>query len=119
MVAFDLDGLELLLFDLDILALLQLVAAALLVAFDDIAGLGVDHLLLQPVAGLLVDHVEAGFLDRRRGRIQHHRARHQGEFQRAFPVGAGGHCNLRHGWVWELQRLVWVFVPGVACGQRC
>src|SRR5439155_10237719 len=39
------------------------------------------------------------------------------EFQRAFPIGAGGHFNLRHGWVWELQRLVWVFVPGIAAGR--
>ena len=74
MVAFDLDGFQLFLFDLDIFALFQLVAAALLIAFDDIAGLGIDHLLLQPVAGFLVDHVEAGFVDGCRGRIKQHRA---------------------------------------------
>jgi hypothetical protein len=62
MVAFDLNRFELFLFDLDIFAFFQLIAAGLLVAFDDVPGLGVDHLLLQPVAGLLVDHVEAGFV---------------------------------------------------------
>ena len=113
-VALDLDRLQLFLFDLDILALLQLIAAALLVAFDDIAGLGIDHLLLQPVAGLLVDHVEAGLLDRGRGRIQRHRAGHQGQFERAFPVGARGHYNLRQGLVSELQRLLIGFGSGAA-----
>jgi hypothetical protein len=73
-VAFDLDGFQLFLFDLDIFALFQLVAAALLIAFDDIAGLGIDHLLLQPVAGFLVDHVESGFFDGCGGRIKQHRA---------------------------------------------
>src|SRR6478735_2785793 len=53
-VALDLDRFELLRLDLDIFALAQLVAASLLVALDDIAGLGVDHLLLQSVAGLAV-----------------------------------------------------------------
>jgi len=58
-----LDGFEFFLFDLDKFALFQLIAAAFLAGFDDIAGLGIDHLLLQPVAGFLVDHVEAGFVD--------------------------------------------------------
>ena len=41
-IALDLDGFELFLFDLDILALFQLVAAALLVALDDEADLEAD-----------------------------------------------------------------------------
>jgi hypothetical protein len=73
MVALDLDRFQLFLFDLDILALFQLVAAPFLVVFDHIAGLGVDHLLLQPVAGLPVDHVEVGFVDGGRSRIEEHR----------------------------------------------
>jgi hypothetical protein len=63
MTAFDLDGFQLVLFDLDVFALLQFVTAGLLIAFDHIAGLGIDHLLLQPVAGFLVDHVEVRFFD--------------------------------------------------------
>ena len=49
-------------------------AAGLLVAFDDVAGLGVDHLLLQPMAGFLVDHVKAGFVHGSRSRIEQYRA---------------------------------------------
>jgi len=64
MVAFDMDRFQLFPLDLDIFALFQLIAAAFLIGFDDIAGLGIDHLLLQPVAGFPVDHVEAGFVDR-------------------------------------------------------
>ena len=94
-VALDLDRLQLLRLDLDIFALPQLIAAALLVALDDVAGLGVDHLLLQPVAGLLVDHVEAGLFGRRRRRIERDRAGHERKLQGAFPIGAGGHYNLR------------------------
>ena len=46
MIALDLDGFQLFLFDLDVIAFAHFVAAALLVALDDVAGLGVDHLLL-------------------------------------------------------------------------
>jgi hypothetical protein len=74
MVALDLNGLQFVLFDLDILALFQLISAGLLIAFDHVAGFGIDHLLLQSVAGFLVDHVEAGFVDRRCGGVKQHRA---------------------------------------------
>ena len=94
-VALDLDGVEFLRLDLDIFAFAELIAAGLLVALDHVAGLGVDHLLLQPVAGLLVDHVEAGLFGRRRRRIDRDRAGHERKFQGAFPIGAGGHYNLR------------------------
>jgi hypothetical protein len=94
-VAFDLNSVQLFLFDLDIFALFQFVAAGFLIAFDHVAGLGVDHLLLEPVAGLLVDHMEVGLFDRRRGRVERHRASHEGKFQGPFPIGARGHYNLR------------------------
>ena len=81
LVAFDLDGFQFVLFDLDILALLQFVPARLLFAFDHVAGLGVDHLLFQPVAGFPVDHVEVGLLDRRGGRIERHGTRHERKLQ--------------------------------------
>jgi hypothetical protein len=48
----------------------QLIAAAFLVALDHITGLGVDHLLLEPVASFPVDQVKAGFLGCGRGRIE-------------------------------------------------
>jgi hypothetical protein len=120
MGAFDLDGFQLLLVDLDVFALLQLITAALLFALDHIAGLGVNHLLLQAVAGLLVDHVEVGLFDRCRGRIKRHRARDQGKLQRPFPISARGHYNLRldgFGRIRELQLPLGVLVPG-ACRTR-
>jgi hypothetical protein len=73
MVAVDLDGIQLVLFDLDIFALFQFVTAGLLFAFDDVAGLGINHLLFEPVAGFLVDHVEAGFVRGSCGRIEQYR----------------------------------------------
>ncbi len=56
MGAFDLDRFQLFLVDLDVFALFQLIAAGLLFALDHIAGLGVDHLLLQrlPVSLLIM-----------------------------------------------------------------
>ncbi len=93
--AFDLDGFQLFLFDLDVFAFLQFVTASFLIAFDDVAGLGIDHLLLQPVSGFLVDHVEVRFFDRCRGWIKRHRTRHEGKLERPFPIGARGHYNLR------------------------
>src|SRR5438876_8075137 len=93
----------------------QLITARLLIALDHVAGLGVDHLLLQAVAGLLVDHVEVGLFDRRRGRIKRHRARDQGKLQRPFPISARGHYNLRlDGFrrIRELQLPLGVLVPG-------
>src|SRR5436305_13088283 len=120
MVALDLNGFQLFRFDLDIFALAHFVAAPLLVALDDVAGLGVDHLLLQAVAGLLVDHMEARLLDAGGGRIQHDRAGHEGKLEGAFPIGAGGHRILQlvgdsgesGGRGTELQPRLAVLVPG-------
>ena len=112
-VAFDLDRLELFRLDLDIFALAQLVAASLLVALDDVAGFGIDHLLLQPVAGFAVDQVKPGLLGRGRGGIEHDRAGDERQFQRPFPVGAGGHSNLQcFQGVSEPQPMLGVLVPG-------
>jgi hypothetical protein len=95
MIAFDLNGFQFFLFDLDILTLFQFLAAPLLVAFHHVAGLGIDHLLFQPVSGFLVDHVESGFFNRRRSRVKQHRTGHERKLQGAFPIGANGHYNLR------------------------
>ena len=112
MVAFDLNRFQLLFFDLDVLSLFQLVAAGFLVLVDDLAGLGIHHLLLQPVAGLFVDHVKSGFFDRGRGRIEHDGACDERKLQRPFPIGARGHYNLRACQVPELQPALEVSVPG-------
>jgi hypothetical protein len=69
MRAFELDGLELVGIDLDIFAFRQLIAAALLVFLDHLAGFGVHHLLLQPMAGLPVDLMKVGALGRRGRRV--------------------------------------------------
>jgi hypothetical protein len=55
---FNLDGLQLLVLDEEELAFADLVAAGLVVGIDRVAGLLVDELLAQPVAGLAVDLAE-------------------------------------------------------------
>jgi hypothetical protein len=67
--ALELDGLELVLVDLDIFPLAQLVAAAFVGLVDHLADLLVDHLLAQPIAGALVDLVEMRPLGPGRSRI--------------------------------------------------
>src|SRR5437868_2595704 len=117
-VALDLNRLEFLLFDLDIFAFSKFIAARLLLALHDIAGLGIDHLLLEPVAGFLVDQVEAGLLGRRGRGIKLHRAGHERKLQGAFPIGAGSHADLQRfqPLVSELQRTLRVLVPS-GCGR--
>ena len=58
----DLDRLQLLILHEEILALADLVAAGLVVRLDGFAGLLVDELLAQPVAGLAVDLPERNSL---------------------------------------------------------
>ena len=77
MRAFDPDLLDLLVLDLKILALPDLVAAADILFLDRLAGLGIDLLLLQAIAGLLVDAVEGDPLRARCGRIESDGARNQ------------------------------------------
>ena len=95
--ALELDGVDLLGLDLDVLALGQLVAPALVVLVDDPPGLFVDHLLAQAVAGLAVDLVEAGLLGLAGGRIERDRAGHERELEVAFPVCARCHCQNSEG----------------------
>ena len=60
--ALELDRVDLLGLDLDVLALGELVAPSLVVLVDGLAGLLIDHLLAQAVAGLAVDLVEVRLL---------------------------------------------------------
>jgi hypothetical protein len=57
-LALDPDLLELLVFNRDVFAAADLQTASDLIGLDDLAGLGVDQLLFQAVAGLLVDAPE-------------------------------------------------------------
>lgn len=70
----------------DILAVLDLVALHLLVALDGIACLAVNELALHPVAGLAVQRVESDPLRRRGGGVERHRAGHLPELDEAFPI---------------------------------
>ena len=68
MRAVDLDRLQFSFFDLDIFVFGEFIAAGLVAALDDITRLHVHHLLPEPVAGLLVNEMEAGFLGAGGGR---------------------------------------------------
>jgi hypothetical protein len=90
-LALECNRVELFGFELDVLALADLVA------FDDVVGLDLApslciHLLvLDPVAGLLVQLMEADLLALGRGREQRDRARDQRQLEIAFPIRAWGH----------------------------
>jgi hypothetical protein len=56
-----------------------------------LAGLGIDAGVLDAVAGVPVDLVEADLFGIGRGRIERDRAGDERKAQEAFPVGAGGH----------------------------
>jgi hypothetical protein len=69
------------------------------VALDDIlvgdlvAGVGVHLHVLDAVAGLPVELVEADLLAFRGGWVQRDRTGDEGQTQEAFPVGARGHVR--------------------------
>ena len=56
--ALELHGVQLFLFDLDILSFREFVASALMILVDDPTGLFVHHLLPQPMARLGIDLVK-------------------------------------------------------------
>ncbi len=91
MRALDLDLLDLLVLDLNVLALADLVAAADVLLVHRLGGLRIDQLLLEPVAGLLVDPVERHSLRAGRSRIQSDRTGYQRELQVALPISTRGH----------------------------
>src|SRR5262245_23323441 len=128
--ALDLDCLELILFDLDILALAELVAASLVVPVNDLAGLLVDHLLAQAIACAFVDLVEMRLLGLRGRRIEQDRAGDEGKPEIASPIGARRHGasdamnTLTPGCHWRFRQwhggLVgvalwprWPYIPGL------
>ena len=90
-VALELDRLDLVILDLDELALGDLVTLDLAVALDGIAGLLVDILAAHAVAGLAVESAEGNALRRGGRRIEGDGARNEGELEIAFPVWPGCH----------------------------
>ena len=97
-VALDFERFDLLVLDLDVDALVDLVAADLVGRVDHLARLVVDQLLAQAVAGLLVDLPERHPLGARGRREHRHRARDQRELEVAFPIGTGRHGLLHTKW---------------------
>src|SRR5205823_2941314 len=84
MSALDLDSLEFLVFNQEILALGDLVAARLLLGQNRLAGFLVDQLLTQAMAGRLVDLPERDTLRRRAGGMQRDWTRDQRQFEIAL-----------------------------------
>src|SRR6266516_4842088 len=71
----------------EVLALGDLVAAAFVFGGDRLAGLFIDELLAQTIAGGLVDLPQRDTLGRRAGRVQRNRTRDESQLEIAFPVG--------------------------------
>ncbi len=88
--ALDLDRFELRVLDDQVLPPGNLVATALVLGIDRLAGFLIDELLTQPIAGRLVDLPEGNALCARAGGVQCDRARDQGQLKIAFPVGTHG-----------------------------
>jgi hypothetical protein len=74
--AFDLHGIDLLVFDDEVLTLRDFEPAGSVLSGHDVAGLGIDVLLLQSVAGFSVDPIEAHLFAERRRRVEGDRTRH-------------------------------------------
>ena len=86
MGALDLDRFQLGIIDDEILTPVDLVAAASVLRGDWRAGLLIDELLAQAIAGGLVDLPEGDALGGRARRMQRNRTGDQGKFEVAFPV---------------------------------
>jgi hypothetical protein len=74
-------------FDEEELAFADLVAPGLLGALDRLAGLLIDKLLTQPVAGLAVDLAERNPLRGCARGMNRDRAGDEGELEVTFPIG--------------------------------
>src|SRR5215216_6941174 len=85
--ALNLDRFQLGIIDNEELALGDLVAAAFIFGGDRGAGLFIDQLLAQAIAGGLVDLSECDALGGRARRMQCNRTGDQGKLEIAFPVG--------------------------------
>ena len=93
--ALDFDLVQLFVGDGDVIALGDLIALDALVALDDVAGFGVDILLLEAIAGLGVQHVEGNLLGRARGGEKRDGTGDERELQIALPVRPRRHDKLQ------------------------
>ena len=92
--AFNLNGLELLVLDKEILAFADLIPSRNVLPRNDLAGLGIHVLLLQPVSGLSIDAIETDFFPQRRGRVERDRTGNEGKPKVALPIRTRGHVTL-------------------------
>ena len=90
MGARDLDRVQFRVLDHEVVALADLVAAALVLGSHRLAGFLIDELLAKSIAGGLVDLPESDALQARARRMQRDRARDQCQFEIAFPVRTHG-----------------------------
>jgi len=88
-------GSDLLGIDHDVLAVLDLEALGLVLAFDLLARVTVDENAVHPVAGLLVDRVKRSAFGGAGGRVQTDPATDLAEFDETLPLGTmTGHSKL-------------------------
>src|SRR5207248_1735430 len=98
---------DLVIIDFDVDAFFDLVALGLVVSFHGLAGLIIDQLLAQAVAGFLVDLPERDPFRRGRRGTQGDGTRNEGELQIALPVRTGCHeatPDRRNNWPAECSR---------------
>ena len=90
---------------------IDLVALDDFVVRDFFASISVDLQILDAMAGLFIDLIEADFLRVRRGRIQSDRTGNEGKAQEPLPVGAGCHEILQTQQKLRIQNSVAGIVP--------
>ena len=76
--AFDLDGVKFLVLDNEILSFGDLIPTRYVLPGNNIARFGIHILLLQSVAGLSIEPIEADFFAEGRGGIKGNRTRDEG-----------------------------------------
>jgi len=89
--AFDLDGIDFLVFNNEVLAFCNLIPARRVFSGDNFTGLRIDVLLLQAVPRFSVDPVEAHLFAQRRRRIESNGTRNQRQPKVALPIRTRGH----------------------------
>jgi hypothetical protein len=93
LAAFDLKVFQLLVFDLDVDAFIDLVALDDAGAFNLIPGIGIDFLVADAVAGLAVELVEGDAFAAGRGRIERNGAGDEGQLEIALPIWPAPYAN--------------------------
>jgi hypothetical protein len=89
--AFQRHGIELLVFEHDVIAILTLVAFDLVLIVDRLAGFGIDVAALDAIARDPVESMEADLVRFRRGRQHRHRTGDERQLQIAFPKRSRRH----------------------------